>query len=261
MKKLSAVVAASIIISGLAVSASPALAKDHKVVLCHATGSASNPYTRIKISENALDAHQKESHQHGEDILISESEQCPKGAPTDWLDRPVETDPADPKPTEPTDWLDRPVETDPVVGSSQNVTYVCDVSGNFEVVTTIQTRTSGAESVTEVNARHLTEEEVLVHCNPTPGDKPITEPTTPVDEELTYPAAPPAAEDLVTENPAPVETSVPLTQTQIQTGSTEQEQKPAQLANTGWEETLAILGALALIGGTILIGLKRKLSA
>jgi ABC-type sugar transport system substrate-binding protein len=50
-----------------AVSASPG-----KVTICHATGSATNPYVQITVSENAVRegrGHNRDSHQAGEDII------------------------------------------------------------------------------------------------------------------------------------------------------------------------------------------------
>src|SRR5205085_6881517 len=47
-----------------------------KVYICHATGSASNPYVLIPVSLNALQAHR--SHQNGRDIVLgSKVGSCP----------------------------------------------------------------------------------------------------------------------------------------------------------------------------------------
>lgn len=43
-----------------------------QVTICHATGSATNPFVRITVSENALQAHLE----HG-DIVVEEGEECP----------------------------------------------------------------------------------------------------------------------------------------------------------------------------------------
>ncbi|MGH9136740.1 MAG: hypothetical protein ACRD0G_06790 [Acidimicrobiales bacterium] len=43
-----------------------------KVTICHATGSASNPYVLITVSENAVregKGHNRDGHQRGEDII------------------------------------------------------------------------------------------------------------------------------------------------------------------------------------------------
>jgi hypothetical protein len=49
-----------------------------KVTLCHATGSETNPYVVITISENALPAHL--AHQDGEDIYPVPADGCPSSA-------------------------------------------------------------------------------------------------------------------------------------------------------------------------------------
>ena len=46
-----------------------------KVTICHATGSASNPYVQITVSENAVRegrGHNRDNHQGGEDIIPPE---------------------------------------------------------------------------------------------------------------------------------------------------------------------------------------------
>jgi ABC-type sugar transport system substrate-binding protein len=67
-----AVVAA--LFGGTAAMVSPptALASPDKVTICHATGSASNPYVQITVSENAVregKGHNRDGHQNGEDII------------------------------------------------------------------------------------------------------------------------------------------------------------------------------------------------
>src|SRR6266705_4312552 len=82
-KKLSATVVLSSAVV-LAV-ATPALAcakkdvkpVDHKVGICHATGSKTNPYVFITVDEHAVKAHQ--NHQDGRDIVGAKSAaDCPK---------------------------------------------------------------------------------------------------------------------------------------------------------------------------------------
>src|SRR5436305_1353772 len=54
-------------------------AKDHgKTTICHATGSATNPYVEITISNNAIPAHRR--HQDGRDIIPAPAEGCPGAA-------------------------------------------------------------------------------------------------------------------------------------------------------------------------------------
>jgi hypothetical protein len=53
---------------------------DGKTTICHATGSSTNPYVLITVSDNALPAHKR--HQHGEDIIPAPTYKgkpfCPK---------------------------------------------------------------------------------------------------------------------------------------------------------------------------------------
>lgn len=49
-----------------------ASAPSGKVTICHATGSASNPYVQITVSEAAVrdgKGHNRDGHQNGEDII------------------------------------------------------------------------------------------------------------------------------------------------------------------------------------------------
>jgi hypothetical protein len=52
-------------------------AKAGKTTICHATGSATNPYVTITISNNAVPAHQR--HQDGRDIVPAPGGGCPQG--------------------------------------------------------------------------------------------------------------------------------------------------------------------------------------
>jgi hypothetical protein len=52
-------------------------AKAGKTTICHATGSATNPYVTITISNNAIPAHQR--HQDGRDIIPAPEGGCPTG--------------------------------------------------------------------------------------------------------------------------------------------------------------------------------------
>lgn len=53
--------------------------KKEKVTICHATGSAKNPYVTISVSENALAAHAE--HQDARDIIPAPAAGCPKTPP------------------------------------------------------------------------------------------------------------------------------------------------------------------------------------
>ena len=72
---------------------SPSEEDGKKVTICHATGSESNPFVEITISENAVEAHFRDGHQRGEDVFGP----CPTPTP-----QPSETPgPSDsPNPTE-----------------------------------------------------------------------------------------------------------------------------------------------------------------
>ncbi|MDX6680652.1 MAG: hypothetical protein QOG94_691 [Solirubrobacteraceae bacterium] len=57
----------------------PAANAAEKVTICHATGSATNPYVQITISENAVEAHRR--HQDREDIIPAPAAGCPSVVP------------------------------------------------------------------------------------------------------------------------------------------------------------------------------------
>jgi hypothetical protein len=65
---------AGALISGIVgISSLPsASASPGRVMICHATGSTSNPYVQIAVSENAVregGGHNRDGHQNGEDII------------------------------------------------------------------------------------------------------------------------------------------------------------------------------------------------
>jgi RTX calcium-binding nonapeptide repeat (4 copies) len=53
----------------------PAASAAEKVTICHATGSATNPYVQVTISENAVPAHKR--HQDRQDIIPAPATGCP----------------------------------------------------------------------------------------------------------------------------------------------------------------------------------------
>ena len=64
--------AIAMLATALALDAEASVASPAKVTICHATGSASNPYETITVSENAVrdgKAHNRDGHQNGEDII------------------------------------------------------------------------------------------------------------------------------------------------------------------------------------------------
>jgi hypothetical protein len=80
---VSAVIGSTVVIA----AAAPALAchkkdvkpADHKVGICHATGSKTNPYVYIQVDEHAEKAHQ--DHQDDLDIVgVKSAKDCPKPA-------------------------------------------------------------------------------------------------------------------------------------------------------------------------------------
>jgi hypothetical protein len=60
---------------GLADLSGPGNSKLHKVTICHATGSTSNPYVVITVDVHALKAHTQ--HQDGRDVIPAPSGGCP----------------------------------------------------------------------------------------------------------------------------------------------------------------------------------------
>lgn len=64
---------AALFIGPLGVASLPAVsASPGKVTICHATGSASNPYVQITVNQNAVRegrGHNRDNHQGGEDII------------------------------------------------------------------------------------------------------------------------------------------------------------------------------------------------
>ena len=57
-------------------SATNSTTSDHKIGICHATGSKTNPYVYIVVDKHATHAHAK--HQHGRDIIGAKSaKECP----------------------------------------------------------------------------------------------------------------------------------------------------------------------------------------
>jgi len=62
-------------------------AKAGKTTICHATGSATNPYVTITISNNALPAHSR--HQDGRDIIPAPAGGCPTGQQTEQTPAPT----------------------------------------------------------------------------------------------------------------------------------------------------------------------------
>lgn len=85
-------VAGFAMMTSIAANADPA----GKVIICHATGSETNPYVLIEVSENALNGHFRDGHQMGEDIINPPNGVCP--GPTD---EPTDTPTDDPTDTAP----------------------------------------------------------------------------------------------------------------------------------------------------------------
>lgn len=49
---------------------------DHKIVICHATGSNTNPYTKVEVDKNAWDLHSSAHSDHGDDFPLGDKEEC-----------------------------------------------------------------------------------------------------------------------------------------------------------------------------------------
>jgi LPXTG-motif cell wall-anchored protein len=80
------IVTGAIMAAALIPAAMPALAtnnqhSDHKVGICHATGSKTNPYVYIVVDKHAVDAHRH--HQDGRDIIdVKSAKDCAKPCAT-----------------------------------------------------------------------------------------------------------------------------------------------------------------------------------
>jgi Ca2+-binding RTX toxin-like protein len=82
-KMFATVGVAGLLLAGAAVGTASAAKADNgneKVTICHATGSATNPYVEITISVNALPAHLR--HQDGRDIIPAPVTGCGDVTPT-----------------------------------------------------------------------------------------------------------------------------------------------------------------------------------
>jgi hypothetical protein len=76
-----------------AVSESPG--PPDRVTICHATGSASNPYVQITVSANAVRegrGHNRDGHQGGEDIIPSGESYDPDGRKWDLASQTIYDD-------------------------------------------------------------------------------------------------------------------------------------------------------------------------
>jgi hypothetical protein len=72
-----AMVAVSLLMAAPALATSNTKNDDHKIGICHATGSKTNPYVYINVDEHAAKAH--ENHQDGRDIVgVKSAKDCPK---------------------------------------------------------------------------------------------------------------------------------------------------------------------------------------
>ena len=82
---LATVGAAGLMLAGATMATASAVTADHgqqneKVTICHATGSETNPYVEITVSENALPAHLR--HQDGRDLVPAPATGCGDVSPT-----------------------------------------------------------------------------------------------------------------------------------------------------------------------------------
>lgn len=101
-KVLSLVAASLVFVVGFAATA---VAGSDRTTICHATGSESNPYVEITVSNSALAAHRH--HQGREDIIPAPAGGCP-GEPSDIP--PTETVTVTETVTTPAETIERVVE-------------------------------------------------------------------------------------------------------------------------------------------------------
>lgn len=84
MKKMLAALAAIFVV--LALSSTPAFAKQEKVGICHSTGSASNPYVFIMVPADEANGHitgtAKNHNGKGTDYFADSKEDCKTTTPT-----------------------------------------------------------------------------------------------------------------------------------------------------------------------------------
>jgi hypothetical protein len=87
-------------------------AKAGKTTICHATGSQTNPYVTITISNNAVPAHQR--HQDGRDIVPAPTDGCPTAAA-------AQQQPAQEQPAQQHEQQQSPAATAPASSTTQSV--------------------------------------------------------------------------------------------------------------------------------------------
>ena len=68
--------------SSVSVSTTVSTTPEHKVVVCHATGSDSNPYIEVEVDADAWDEHTSAHSDHVDDFLAEDGE-CPDGEDDD----------------------------------------------------------------------------------------------------------------------------------------------------------------------------------
>jgi hypothetical protein len=104
-----------------------------KITICHATGSATNPYVEITVSLNALKGHAGSDHQNGEDIIpVNSGDVLPGGQNLDkmaWLDAGCRA-PGGPPVTQPPTHENRKITICHATGSATNPFVVITVDLN-----------------------------------------------------------------------------------------------------------------------------------
>ena len=84
MRRITGAALAASVVCSVVVSVATASDEEHKVLLCHATDSATNPYELISIDENGAAGHLQAGHGDADhtDFLPEEgSSDCSTGVP------------------------------------------------------------------------------------------------------------------------------------------------------------------------------------
>jgi hypothetical protein len=118
-------------------------AKAGKMTICHATGSATNPYVTITISNNAIPAHRR--HQDGRDIIPAPEGGCPTGQQSQ--SQQPSTPPTETQPGAPTTQTAAPATQQTTAPGTSQVLGESTTSGSSPSSTTTGSSTPSAGRV------------------------------------------------------------------------------------------------------------------